>query len=156
MNGRMGKQETIDAALEYLRKGYNCSQAVMLAFKETTGLDDKTAALVSSSFGGGMGRTKGRCGALSASYMVLGMSGGYASPSEEERKSALYKQVRELTKKEEDVFKVLNCNELLVNYPDGDEPRLLPGRKNICVKFVTATVGDLYDMLNNRADDKRV
>lgn len=144
----MGKQETIEAAIKYLREGFNCAQAVMLAFRETTGLDDKTAALVSSAFGGGTGHTKGRCGALSAAYLVMGMSRGYADPSSNDRKTGLYKSVRELTKKHESEFKMLNCNELLSAYPDGDEPKLLENRKNICVRSVISAVGNLYDMLD--------
>lgn len=144
----MGKQETIDAALKYLREGYNCAQAVMLAFRDTTGLDDKTAALVSSAFGGGSGHTKGRCGALSAAYLVMGLSRGYSDPTSDGGKSGLYKSVRELTKKHESEFKVLNCHELLATYPDGEEPKLLENRKNICVRSVISAVGNLYDMLN--------
>ena len=41
-------------AKEYFMKGYNCSQAVLLAFSDKTGLDEKTAAKLASSFGGGM------------------------------------------------------------------------------------------------------
>ena len=45
-------------ARKYFEDGYNCSQSVLLAFAEDFGLDKKTAALISSSFGGGMGRLR--------------------------------------------------------------------------------------------------
>ena len=40
---------------ELFLSGCNCAQAVFLAFTDVTGLDTKTAAKISSSFGGGMG-----------------------------------------------------------------------------------------------------
>ncbi|MCR4604583.1 MAG: C-GCAxxG-C-C family protein, partial [Eubacterium sp.] len=43
-------------------EGYNCSQAVLCAFQDVTGLNGETAAKVSSSFGGGMGRMREVCG----------------------------------------------------------------------------------------------
>ena len=47
-----------DLAKSYFLKGYNCSQAVVLAFSDRTGLDEHTAAKLASSFGGGMGRMR--------------------------------------------------------------------------------------------------
>ena len=52
-----------ETARELFLKGYNCSQAVLCAFEDVTGLDRETAAKLASSFGGGMGRMR---------YMVLG------------------------------------------------------------------------------------
>ena len=51
----------------------NCAQAVLLAFGDVTGLDPKTAATLSSSFGGGMGRLREVCGAVSGMLMVAGL-----------------------------------------------------------------------------------
>ena len=47
-----------DKAKELFEQGYNCAQAVLLAFEDVTGLDTETAAKLSSSFGGGMGRMR--------------------------------------------------------------------------------------------------
>ena len=47
-------------AEENFRKGYNCAQSVLLAFGDVTGLDDRTAAMLTSSFGGGLGRRQKR------------------------------------------------------------------------------------------------
>ena len=58
---------------ELFRKGCNCSQAVVLAFSDVTGLDERTALAVSSSFGGGMGRLREVCGAVSGAFMVAGL-----------------------------------------------------------------------------------
>ena len=54
----------------YHLKGYNCAQAVALAFKEEIGLDEQTIAKTISGFGGGFGRLKEVCGAVSGMVFV--------------------------------------------------------------------------------------
>ena len=62
---------------QYFCEGYNCSQAVVLAFCEDLNLDKELALKLSSSFGGGMGRLREICGAVSGMFMVAGILHGY-------------------------------------------------------------------------------
>ena len=62
-----------EKALELFHSGYNCAQAVAVAFCDVTGLDEKLTAKMVSSFGGGMGRLREVCGAVSGMFMVLGI-----------------------------------------------------------------------------------
>ena len=62
--------------------GCNCAQAVAVAFCDVTGMDPRAAAKLSSSFGGGMGRMREVCGAVSGMLMVLGALYGYDDPGE--------------------------------------------------------------------------
>lgn len=79
-----------DKAKRLFESGYNCAQAVFCAFSDVTGMDMETAAKVSSSFGGGLGRMREVCGSVSGGAMVLGMLyGGYA-PGDLESKKAHY------------------------------------------------------------------
>ena len=55
--------------------GYNCCQAVVLAYNDVFGLDDETAAALSSGFGGGMGRMREVCGSVSGMVMLAGLIG---------------------------------------------------------------------------------
>ncbi len=81
-------------ARENFLAGYGCAQAVLLAFSDVTGLDQQTAAAMASSFGGGMGRMREVCGAVSAALMVLGVAEGYTDPHDAAGKSAHYARVR--------------------------------------------------------------
>ena len=72
--------ERAKKARDYFLEGYNCSQSVFLAFSDLTGFDEKTALLVSSSFGGGMGRLREVCGAVSGMFMAAGVLYGYTDP----------------------------------------------------------------------------
>ena len=78
----------VDKAKELFLSGYNCSQAVFGAFCDDLGLDFETAVMLSSSFGGGMGRLREVCGALSGAFMVAGLKKGYTSPTDKEAKNS--------------------------------------------------------------------
>ena len=59
-------------AMGFFLDGYNCTQAVVLAFADLIGMDEKTLLRMSSSFGGGMGRLREVCGAVSGMFLVAG------------------------------------------------------------------------------------
>ncbi len=88
-----------DLARANFMAGYGCAQAVLLAFADLTGLDDDTAARLASSFGGGMGRMREVCGAVSGALMVLGLAEGYTELKDTAAKSAHYARVRDLAER---------------------------------------------------------
>ncbi len=99
---------------ELFAEGYNCAQAVFAAFCDVTGIEKNTALKLSSSFGGGMGRMREVCGAVSGAFMVLGALYGY-SELDAECKKVHY----ELIRKAAGIFKENNgsiiCRELLAD-----------------------------------------
>jgi len=52
----------------------NCAQSVITSFCEDFGLATDLAMKIARSFGGGMGQSKGTCGAVTGAYMVLGLA----------------------------------------------------------------------------------
>lgn len=82
--------------MQNFKNGYNCAQAVLLAFSDELEIDEKTLALISSSFGGGMGRMREVCGAVSGMFMVAGLKYGYSDPSAKQEKAELYALVQNL------------------------------------------------------------
>ena len=111
-------------AEENFRKGYNCAQSVLLAFGDVTGLDDKTAAMLSSSFGGGLGRLREICGTVSGAAMVLGLVQGYADSDDPEAKTAHYHRVQEFARRFREKNGSIICRELLsgVQTVEGNDP----------------------------------
>ncbi|MCH5297927.1 MAG: C_GCAxxG_C_C family protein [Ruminococcus sp.] len=102
-----------EIAKQYFLKGYNCTQAVMLAFYNDLGIDEQTALMIPSPFGGGIGRMREVCGALSGTYMVLGLKRGYNEPNNTQGKTRLYKEVQELAAKFKEDNGSIICRELL-------------------------------------------
>ena len=85
-----------EIAIENFKSGCNCAQAVLLAFREYTGLDEKTCLRLAAPFGGGLGRQREVCGAVSGMCMVLGFADGYDDLADAAKKAAHYRTVQEL------------------------------------------------------------
>ena len=110
-------------AAELFCKGYNCAQAVTVAFCDVTGLSEEFSARLASSFGGGMGRMREVCGAVSGMLMVLGALYGYDDPGEKDRaKKAHYAMVQELAGKFRERNGSIICREILKNPPSDPSP----------------------------------
>ena len=82
-------------AVELFKSGYNCSQAVFGAYADELGIDFDTAVKISSSFGGGMGRMREVCGALTGAFMVIGMLEGGYDAKDNKAKAEHYKNIQE-------------------------------------------------------------
>lgn len=106
----------------YFKEGYNCSQSVFLAFEDLYDMDRKTLLKLSSSFGGGMGRLREVCGAVSGMFMVAGVLYGYDSPKDHEKKSEHYARIQELAKYYELENGSIVCRELLGIARKKDQP----------------------------------
>ena len=109
-------------AAELFVEGYNCAQAVAVAFSDVTGMDKKEAAKIAAPFGGGMGRMREVCGAVSGMFMVLGALYGYDNSDADDKKKALYKQVQELAEQFRAENSSIICREILKNPPSDPNP----------------------------------
>ena len=134
-------------AADLFLEGYNCAQAVAVAFTDLTGMDKKEAAKLASPFGGGMGRLREVCGAVSGMFMVLGYLYGYDNSDADAHKKELYHQVQELAEQ----FKAMNgsiiCRELLDNPSTDPNPSPRTAEyyaKRPCARMVM-TAAELMD-----------
>ena len=97
----------------YFSSGYNCAQSVVLAFSEEIGLPKDVLLKLSSTFGGGMGRLREVCGAVSGMFIVLGLLQGYTSPTDNVEKMEVYKKVQDLANEFKKINGTIICRELL-------------------------------------------
>ena len=102
--------------------GYNCAQSVAVSFCDITGLDEKTTARMVSAFGGGMGRLREVCGAVSGMFFVLSVLYGYDTPGDDISKKQLYTEVQELAAKFREQCGSIICREILGNPPTDPNP----------------------------------
>ena len=109
-------------AAELFLSGYNCAQAVAVAFTDVTGLTEGQAAKMASAFGGGMGRMREVCGAVSGMLMVLSYVYGYDTPGDDVSKKRLYGQVQELAAAFRGENGSIICREILKNPPSDPNP----------------------------------
>ena len=115
--------ERAEKARQYFKDGYNCSQAVVLAFCDEFDIDEKTALAIASSFGGGVGRLREVCGAISGACIVAGLKNGYTSPKAKEEKADHYALIQKIAKEFEErngsiICRVLTGLERGTHVPD--------------------------------------
>ena len=109
-------------AAELFLSGYNCAQSVAVAFHDEMGLTESQAARMASAFGGGMGRMREVCGAVSGMLMVLSQLYGYDTPGDDVSKKALYTQVQALAGQFREANGSIICREILKNPPSDPNP----------------------------------
>ena len=105
--------ERVARAVENFMAGYGCCQSVVAAFADLYGLDDTLAKKIAAGFGGGIGRMRMMCGAVSGIVMLVGLHCGQTEGSDREGKSACYKVVQELLEQSRQQNGSLICAEIL-------------------------------------------
>ena len=105
-------------AKELFLQGHNCAQAVLCAYADELGLSQEQAIAMSACFGGGLGRQREVCGAVSAMCMVLSLKHAPKDPKDHAAKAAFYARIQELCKRFKDDNGSIICRELL-SLPDG-------------------------------------
>lgn len=112
----MSEQELetrVTRAVDNFMAGYGCCQSVVAAFADLYSLDDMLAKKIAAGFGGGVGRLRMMCGAVSGIVMLVGLDCGQTEGSDSDGKSACYKVVQELLAQSEAENGSLICAEIL-------------------------------------------
>ena len=94
-------------------QGYGCCQSVLCAFSDLYGLDEEMALKVGAGFGGGVGRLRMMCGAVSGLVVLAGLDCGETDGSNREGKSACYKVVQDLLEQFKQANGSIICAEIL-------------------------------------------
>ena len=105
--------ECVQRAVDNFMAGYGCCQSVVAAFSDLYGLDDTMAKKIGAGFGGGVGRMRMMCGAVSGIVILVGLDCGQTEGSDREGKSACYKVVQELLEKSKQENGSIICAEIL-------------------------------------------
>lgn len=102
-----------ERAIALFKEGFNCSQSVFVAFSHRFGIDEDTAKKISAGLGGGMGRMREVCGAVSGASLVIGSIASATDGKDSESKQKNYELVREFAKRFTDKNGSIICRELL-------------------------------------------
>jgi C_GCAxxG_C_C family probable redox protein len=153
----MKNQDRGILAAELFLKGYNCAQAVAIAFCDVTGLDEAMTARLSSSFGGGLGRLREVCGAVSGMAMVAGVLYGSDDPKDDEAKKAHYELIQQLAGEFRNRMGTIICRELLDNPPSDPTPSPRTAEyyaNRPCARFVMVAAEILNDYIQKNPPQK--
>ena len=102
-----------ERAKEYFMQGYACSQAVALAFSDLTGLSEEQITKLCLPFGGGFGRQRLVCGAVSGLSVIVGLLFAESGVSAENKK-LVYQIEQKLCAEFKAQTGSLICNDLLL------------------------------------------
>ncbi len=108
-----GLEARVQRAVDFFMQGYGCCQSVVAAFADLYGLDEMMAKRLAAGFGGGVGRMRMMCGAVSGIVMLVGLDCGQIDGDDREGKSACYKVVQELLAKSKEQNGSIICAEIL-------------------------------------------
>lgn len=142
-----------EKARDYFLQGFNCSQSVFCAFADRFGIDEETAKKVTAGLGGGVGRMREVCGAVSASAMVLGSICAATEGSDEDSKKKNYELVREFSERFTEMHSSVVCRDLLKmsvimeNTAKPDDRTAEYYKKRPCLKVVEDAAEILEEML---------
>ena len=106
-------EERSRMARAFFRDGYNCCQSVLLAFQDIIGLPAEEIARLSSGFGGGMGRLREVCGAMSAMTFMAGVISPAAKPGNIAERTANYALVQTFAEGFRTEFGSIVCRDIL-------------------------------------------
>ena len=142
-----------EKARSYFLEGFNCSQSVFCAFSDRFGIDEETAKKIAAGLGGGVGRMREVCGAVSASAMVLGSVCAPTDGSDTESKKKNYDLVREFSERVLERHSSVVCREMLKldvkmeNTSKPDDRTAEYYKKRPCLKVVEDAAEILEEML---------
>ena len=110
---RKDLEDRVVRAVDNFMQGYGCCQSVVAAFSDLYGLDETMAKRIAAGFGGGVGRMRMMCGAVSGIVILTGLDCGQTEGADRQGKSACYKVVQELLAQSKAENGSLICAELL-------------------------------------------
>lgn len=97
----------------YFEQGYNCSQAVFMTYSDMYGIETETAVKLATSFGGGMGRLREVCGAVTGMFLVLGLQYPFIDTKDKIAKNTNYKAVQRTANEFKSIMGSYICADLL-------------------------------------------
>ncbi|MEI6142149.1 MAG: C-GCAxxG-C-C family protein [Mariniphaga sp.] len=144
-------QSKEDKAILSFRSGSNCAQAVLTAYSDDMNLDNKLAMSISCGFGGGMGRLQETCGAVTGSFMVLGIYNSNRFTDNKVKKEETYAMIQKFSQKFQSIHGSIHCSSLLNCDLKTDEGQACMKEnklaEKVCEKCISTSIGILEELL---------
>lgn len=106
-------ESRVEKAKQLFTDGCNCAQAVAAAYADCFGMSFEDAMRASEAFGGGLGRLRRTCGAVSGMCMLVGLKYSKGQPNDLDTRALIYEKVQYLVKRFEQMNSTSICGDLL-------------------------------------------
>ena len=142
-----------EKAINSFKSGLNCSQAVLSAYSDKLNFDNNLALSVACGFGGGMGRLQLTCGAVTGSFMVLGVYNCNKFADNNERKEKTYSMVQKFSEKFKKINGTTDCISLLNCDLKTEEGHRYAKDNNlfetVCEKCISDSISIINELIEN-------
>lgn len=150
--------ERSEQAVAFFKEGYNCSQSVFLAYHDVFGIEREFAATLAAPLGGGMGRLREVCGAVTAVFLLAGLKYPANDPIDKTAKARNYRVVQELAEKFSQKNGSIVCRELLnldhrKDTPEPSERTEQYYQRRPCAEYVAIAAKIIGEKLNEKESD---
>lgn len=147
--------ERVQKARELFLEGYNCTQAVFLAYSDLFDIETQFAAKISASFGGGMGRLREVCGTVSGMLLIAGQIEPFDNPADKAAKTRNYTLVQELAERFRKENGAIVCRELLGLDHQKDTPEPSDRtpeyyKRRPCIEYIASAARIVGEKLLNK------
>ena len=150
-------EQRAEKARQLFCEGYNCAQSVVLAYNDLFDVDQQLAASISAPLGGGMGRLREVCGAVSGMFMIAGLYYKNDKPGDLAKRKVVYTAVQDLAARSKALNGSIICRELLGLDHKSDEPTPEPRteayyKRRPCANYVASSARLIGEKLNEELD----
>lgn len=150
-------EERVNTAKKLFREGYNCTQSVVLAYRDITGMDEKLLATITAPLGGGMGRLREVCGTISGMSVIAGFLKPFFDPHDKDAKRETYTLVQEFAETFRNMNGSIVCRELMhipvmKESPVPEERTEQYYSRRPCIELVGCAARIVGEYLKNKED----
>ncbi|RZT96247.1 C_GCAxxG_C_C family probable redox protein [Ancylomarina subtilis] len=146
-------KEIEEKAIHSFYNGMNCAQSVLTAYAEHLNFDPGFALSIASGFGGGMGKLQKTCGAVTGSFMALGIYNSQKHFENIEARNATNEMIQKFSVDFKALHGSLDCKALLdcdFKTEEGENRfKDMDLKKNVCstcisdsIKMVESLIGE--------------
>lgn len=154
MKEKIDVEARVELARKLFNSGYNCSQSVFMAYSDVYGIDKNFAARLAAPLGGGIGRLREVCGAVSGAFLVAGQEFSAENPEDRDAKTKNYAVVQELAEEFKKINGSIICRQLLGLAPDEKESHVPSERtaeyykRRPCAEYVAIAARVVGEKIN--------
>jgi len=145
-------KEIEEKAIYSFYNGMNCAQSVLTAYADHLKFDPEMALFVSAGFGGGIGKMQKTCGAVTGSFMVLGISNSKKHLENIDARNATNEMIQKFTVDFTALYGSLDCKALLncdfATEAGEKQFKDLDLKKNICSKCISDSIKLIEELVN--------
>ncbi len=159
---QINRDERVERARQLFLEGYNCAQAVVMAYADVMGVEPEMAARLAAPFGGGMGRMREVCGTVSGMTFIAGAISPSCDPKNMEERKRNYALVQHFAERFRSENGDIVCRRLLGLEPrDEAHETAMPSertaeyyKKRPCVEYVASAAAIVADYLATTERDE--